>query len=156
MQKIVLALALAGVAVPVPAGAQAVRPMLEYATAAKMRDACLAWAGERKLQMAIAIYDDGGKLLAFAHMDGARTGSNQLAQDKGLSAARFRIGTANIAKRLTGYVPGIIIAGGGQPFSTKEGVPLGGIGVSGGTAQEDIDCGRAAVDAAELKPEAAQ
>lgn len=154
MRKLMTALVLAGVCVPAAAGAQAARPMLDYATAAKMRDACLAWAGERKLHMAVAVYDDGGKLLAFAHMDGARTGSNQLAQDKGQSAARFRIGTANLGKRITGYVPGIIVAGGGQPFSTQDGVPLGGIGASGGTAQEDIDCGRAAIEAAGLKPEA--
>lgn len=154
MKRKMLMLALAASLAPVAAGAQGARPMLVYATAAKMRDACLAWAGERNLHMAIAVYDDGGKLIAFAHMDGARTGSNQLAQDKGQSAARFRIGTANLAKRITGYVPGIIVAGGGQPFTTQDGVPLGGIGASGGTAQEDIDCGRAAIEAAGLKPEA--
>jgi glc operon protein GlcG len=154
MKQTTMALALVASLAPAAVGAQTARPMLDYATAAKMRDSCLAWSGERKLQMAIAIYDDGGKLLAFAHMDGARTGSNQLAQDKGLSAARFRIGTATLAKRLTGYVPGIIIAGGGVPFSTPDGVPLGGIGASGGTADEDIACGRAAIEAAGLKPEA--
>lgn len=154
MRKIVTGLVLAVASIPAAAGAQSARPMLDYATAAKMRDSCLAWAGERKLQMAVAVYDDAGKLLAFAHMDGARTGSNQLAQDKGQSAARFRIGTSNLGKRMTGYVPGIIIAGGGVPFSTADGVALGGIGASGGTAQEDIDCGRGAIEAAGLKPEA--
>ncbi len=156
MRKTITALACAGVLLPVACFAQTARPMLDYATAAKMRDACLAWAGERKVQMAVAVYDDAGKLIAFAHMDGARTGSNQLAQDKGQSAARFRIGTANLGKRLSGYVPGIVIAGGGQPFTAADGAPLGGIGVSGGTAQEDIDCGLAGVNAAGLTPETAQ
>lgn len=154
MKARILAFLLIAGAVPTPADAQAARPMLDYATAAGMRDACLAWAKERKLQMAMAVYDDGGKLLAFAHMDGARTGSNQLAQDKGLAAARFRMGTAKVAALGMGYVPGLVVAGGGQPFSSTDGVPLGGIGVSGGTAQEDIACGRAAVEAAGLKPEA--
>ena len=41
--------ALAMLAVAAPAPAQTARPMLEYATAAKVRDGCLAWAGERGL-----------------------------------------------------------------------------------------------------------
>jgi glc operon protein GlcG len=154
IRKSMFALALTATLAPLHAPAQTARPMLDYATAAKMRDTCLAWAGERGLHMAIAIYDDSAKLMAFAHMDRARTGSNQLAQDKGQSAARFRIATEALGKRGMGYVPGIIVAGGGLPFFGAGGVPLGGIGVSGGTAQEDIDCGKAAAEAAGLTPAA--
>ena len=38
-------------AAAMPAPAQTARPMLDYATAAKIRDGCLAWAGERKLTL---------------------------------------------------------------------------------------------------------
>lgn len=152
MLKSFAALAAMAAILPATAQAQAARPMLDYATAAKIRDTCVEWAGSRKLQMAIAVYDDGGKLLAFAHMDGARTGSNQLAQDKGLSAASFRIATADMARIGSGYIPGIIVAGGGVPFLSSAGDALGGVGVSGGTAEEDIACGKAGVEAAGLRP----
>ena len=49
--------ALAMLAVAAPAPAQTARPMLDYATAAKVRDGCLAWAGERGLKVAVAVYD---------------------------------------------------------------------------------------------------
>ena len=151
IRKSVFALALAATLAPLHAPAQTARPMLDYATAAKMRDSCLAWAGERGLHMAIAIYDSEGRLIAFAHMDGTRNGSNTLARDKALSAANFQIATADLAKFGMGYVPGIIVAGGGQPFFDGNGVALGGIGASGGTAAEDIECGKAAVEGAGLR-----
>lgn len=149
-RKALFAAALAATLTPLQVSAQTSRPMLDYATAAKMRDACLAWAAERKLHMAVAIYDDGGRLVTFAHMDGTRNGSNTLARDKALSAANFHIATANFAKFGMGYVPGIIVAGGGLPFLSTADVPLGGIGASGGTAQEDIDCGKAAIESVGL------
>ncbi len=42
-----------------PSWAQTPRPMLDYASAATIRDACIAWAGERKLTVAIAVFDSG-------------------------------------------------------------------------------------------------
>lgn len=152
MLKSLAALAAIGAILPAAAHAQAARPMLEYATAAKIRDACVAWAGSNKAKVAVAVYDDSGKLITFANMDGTLIGSNQLAQDKGKSAASFRMTTAMMADVVKNYVPGIIAAGGGQPFYTTAGVPLGGVGVSGGTVEEDIACGKAGVEAAGLKP----
>ena len=110
----------------------------------------MGWAAERKLEMAMAVYDDTAKLIAFAHMDGARTGSNSLARDKAKSAASFRIATADMAKMNVSSVPGIVGAGGGVPFMAADGSPLGAMGVSGGTAQEDIDCAKAGIMAAGL------
>lgn len=152
MLKSIAALAAIAAIVPAAVQAQASRPMLEYATAAKIRDACVAWATSNKAKVAVAVYDDSGKLITFANMDGTLIGSNQLAQDKGKSAASFRMTTAMMADVVKSYVPGIIAAGGGQPFYTAEGVPLGGVGVSGGTVEQDIACGKAGIEAAGLKP----
>ena len=70
MNKAVAAM-LAVLALPAPLAAQTPRPMLDYASAATIRDACLAWAAERDLAVAVAVFDESGKLLAFAQMDGA-------------------------------------------------------------------------------------
>lgn len=152
LKKFAAMAAIAAIASPSVVQAQAARPMLEYATAAKLRDACIAWATSNKAKVAVAVYDDSGKLIAFANMDGTLIGSNQLAQDKGKSAASFRMTTAMMADVVKNYVPGIVAAGGGQPFYTMAGVPLGGVGVSGGTVEEDIACGKAGIEAAGLKP----
>lgn len=152
MLKSFAALAAMAAIIPSALQAQAARPMLEYASAAKIRDACVAWAGDKKIKVAVAVYDDSGKLITFGNMDGTQIGSNQLAQEKGKSAASFRMTTAVMADVVKTYVPGIIAAGGGQPFYTSGGVPLGGVGVSGGTVDEDIACGKAGIEAAGLKP----
>lgn len=151
MRQMVPGLALFAALVPMATSAQSSRPALDYAAAATMRDACVGWASERKLKMAIAIVDDTGRLVTFAHMDGTLHGSNQLAREKAQSAASFRIATARLAERSTVYVPGVIAAGGGQHFLTADGQPLGGIGISGGTVPEDIECGKVAIGAAGLR-----
>ena len=49
-----------------PAIAQSARPALDYGKAASIRDGCLAFAKERKFEIAIAIFDDAGRLMTFA------------------------------------------------------------------------------------------
>lgn len=124
--------------------------MLDYATAASMQDTCRNWAAERGLEMAIAIYDDAGRLISFAHMDGARTGSNALARDKAKSAAGYRMATADMADMNLGSVPGVVPVWGGVAFTTKDGKPLGAMGVSGGAGAEDVACAAIAIKMAGL------
>ena len=57
-----------------------------------------AKAAELKLKQNIAVVDDGGHLLAFARMDGARPASGYTAITKATSAATFRAETGPIAK----------------------------------------------------------
>jgi glc operon protein GlcG len=47
-------------------------------------------AGEMKLKANIAVVDDGGHLLSFARMDGARPASGYTAITKAVTAATFR------------------------------------------------------------------
>jgi glc operon protein GlcG len=44
-------------------------------------------------------------------------------------------------------VPGIIAFAGGLPIMTDDKVQIGGIGVSGGTADQDETCALAGIDA---------
>src|SRR5690554_2464950 len=56
-------LAAAAMLAGAPATAQTARPVLDYASAAAIRDGCIAWAGERDLKLAVAIYDEAGRLI---------------------------------------------------------------------------------------------
>lgn len=142
--------AVALLALALPAAAQTARPMLEYTTAATIRDGCVAWAREQGLAVGVAVYDERGTLLAFALMDGASTSAGEVAQWKGRSAATIHVASKETAD--WGKVPpGVATWEGGTPFFTAEGVALGGIGVSGAESAEDTACGQAGIAAAGLK-----
>ncbi len=132
-----------------PAGAQRLRPQLDYASAAVIRDQCIAWATERHLSVAIAVFDRRGAMLAFAQMDGAPTAVGAIAQWKGKSAAMMEVTTAETAD-WGGSAPDIANWRGGVPIFTAEGVSLGGVGASGAESEEDESCGRAGIAAAGL------
>lgn len=101
----------------------------------------------------IAVVDDGGHLLAFARMDGARIGSISIAQTKAVSAATRKRPTADeaggdaltairlalAAERVTNLSGGIPLVVGGDV--------VGAVGVSSGTLDEDTQVARAGADA---------
>jgi glc operon protein GlcG len=110
-------------------------------------------AVEIKVPMDIAIVDDGGHLLAFARMDGAKLSSVQIAIVKAVSAAIRRKPSG---PALSGGEPNILIslslAIGTNAMQTpiRGGLPLevggeciGAIGVSNGSEDEDVDVARA-------------
>lgn len=132
-----------------PLAAQTPRPMLDYASAATIRDACLAWAAERDLTVAVAVFDEGGRLLAFAHMDGAASAVGEFAQWKGRSAATIHVASAVTAEWGRGP-PGLATWEGGLPIFSADGVALGGVGVSGAESADDVACGKSGIAAAGL------
>ncbi len=136
------------------AAAQTMRPVLTYASAAKIRDGCLTFANAKKLNVAIAVHDEAGRLLAFARMDGASTAVSDVAMWKSRSAATFRYASADTAKWNAPNLPGIATAGGGVPIFTVDGKALGAIGVSGAQTEDDIACAEAGIKAAGLRPSA--
>ena len=136
-----------------PLTAQTPRPMLDYASAATIRDTCLAWAGEHDLAIAVAVFDESGRLLAFAQMDGAPSAVSDFAQWKGRSAATIHVASAETAKWGDGP-PGLATWEGGTAIFSADGAPLGGVGVSGADSAEDAACGQAGIAAAGLKPTA--
>jgi uncharacterized protein GlcG (DUF336 family) len=133
-----------------PAGAQTARPMLDYENAAKIRDGCVAWASERQLAVAVAVFDERGTLMAFALMDGAASAVGDYAQWKGRSAATIHVSSAETAEWGRGP-PGLATWEGGLPVFSTEGTALGGVGVSGAESAEDVACGRAGIAAAGLR-----
>ena len=103
----------------------------------------------------IAVVDEGGHLLAFSRMDGARIGSIQIAITKAVSAATrkrrteeegrgdpqtiLRLSLAARPQSLTGLKGGIPIQ--------IDGEVIGAIGVASGTGDEDVQVAEAGLAA---------
>jgi glc operon protein GlcG len=121
-------------------------------------------AAEKKAQeircpMDIAIVDDGGHLLAFARMDGAKLSSIEIALLKARSAATRRSATGPAMKD---EQPNVLLSLGlaaGDPAEQtpiRGGIPLlvdgeavGAIGVSAGNEEQDVEVARAGATALE-------
>lgn len=146
----ILPIAAATLLLAAPAAGQTARPMLDYATAAKMRDACVAYASDHQAGVAIAIYDDEGRLVTYAVMDGIVNVSGELARWKAQAAMNYRVPTSAMAN-WNPAIPEVATFPGGVPFYTVEGAPLGAIGVSGSSPDGDLACAKAAVAAAGLR-----
>lgn len=127
---------------------------LSHAEAAILIDGARAAALEIGVPMCIAVTDEGGHLIAFERMDGAKISSIATAIDKAFTGATARKGT-HIYNQLC--VPGeptfgihntnsgrFSIIGGGLPVEVDDQV-VGGIGISSGSAGEDLVCAQAAV-----------
>jgi uncharacterized protein GlcG (DUF336 family) len=105
--------------------------------------------------MVIAILDESGQLKAFRRMDGAALISIEIAQNKAYTALANARGNAthevyDVIKDnpalLIGlpHVPRYTIFGGGYPIRIDN-ETIGGIGVSGGTAEQDMIVAEAAL-----------
>lgn len=121
-------------------------------------------AAERRAQeigvpMDIAVVDDGGHLLAFIRMDGAKLSSVQIAITKAESAAIRRTPTGPMpsAENPNAILSlGLAIGSGGHQTPIRGGLPLvvdgsivGAIGVSNGNEDQDTDVARAGAAALE-------
>ena len=104
-------------------------------------------AAEIGVKAVTAISDAGGNPIAVQCMDDAFIASYDIAVNKAFTVVSLKMPTKNLA---TLAAPGgslygiqftnngkIIIFGGGEPLTNKDGVILGGLGVSGGTAEQD-------------------
>jgi uncharacterized protein GlcG (DUF336 family) len=118
-------------------------------------------ATEMKLKVNIAAVDDGGHLVAFERMDGARPASLYTAITKATSAATFRQPTGPLAAGATPADPLLNLslqnaaqASGGKITALFGGVPvvvdgqvIGAVGIAGGTGDQDAQIARAGVQA---------
>jgi len=135
------------------------KPTLTLDLAKKVAAVCEAKAKQEKWLMNIAVVDDGANLVYFEQMDGAFKGSSYIAQHKAMTSANFPFPTRRFGELAFGTegkpgavpgiadVPGIITFPGGLPILAASKVHIGGIGVSGGTSDQDEDCARAGLDA---------
>lgn len=109
-------------------------------------------ANEIGIPMCIAIVDEAANLVAFERMDGGKITSITIAQDKAFTAAGARKATHeyNAACQPGNLVFGIhtsmggrlCIVGGGYPVMV-DGQVIGGIGLSSGTPDQDMECAKA-------------
>jgi glc operon protein GlcG len=136
------------------------RIQLNLAGAEKILAAARRKAAAMGVKANIAVVDDGGHLLAFARMDGARPASAYTAQTKAVSAATFRQETGSLPPKgepdlhLSLSVQNAAAASGGKLTTLKGGVPIilegqviGAVGVGGGSGEQDAEIARAAIQA---------
>jgi glc operon protein GlcG len=124
---------------------------LTHEGAAKVMEAAVAKAGEIGAPQCIAVTDDGGHLLAFTRMDGAKVLSVDSAIAKATTAASSRVPTGGLPeeleRRLAAATQGKLTnLRGGLPIVVKEHV-IGAIGVGSGTAEQDVEVARAGLAA---------
>lgn len=120
--------------------------------AKKMLEAGEKEATKQGVPMSMAISDAGGNLIAFRRMDNAALFSIQIAMDKAFTTVFGKMPTGDFASQYCtgGLVPLFfherwITFPGGFPI-IKNGMILGGIGVSGGII-EDVYVAKAALEA---------
>ena len=118
-------------------------------------EAAVAKAAELGVKINVAVADSGGNLSGFLRMPGAFVQSIDIAIDKAYTSAGFGFATAQWAGILQGDEalrlgmptrPRNVVFGGGLPMR-EGGALIGGIGVSGGSAEQDEICARAALQA---------
>ena len=127
---------------------------LDLALAREMVGASLATAEVGDALVSAAVVDAGGHLVCFERMDDAEIAGPVLALDKAYTAVAHRSGTQELAALAApgGPLAGMQSADRGRFVCFAGGLPLwsgrrviGGIGVSGGTAEQDLACAHAAL-----------
>lgn len=122
-------------------------PSVTLAAAQRAVAAALEQASKLSVDVCVAATDSAGHLLAFARMDHAPIMCAQIAQDKAYSVAAFAGLPTSEWWRLLEADPALlhgitkterlIVFGGGVPL-VAEGRTVGGIGVSGGSSEQDV------------------
>jgi glc operon protein GlcG len=138
------------------AQAQATRDIkvISSAGARAMADACIAWAGQNKQIVALAVLDWGGNVIESHAMEGAAANAIDTALLKAKSALRWRRATSetnkivrsgeNLAPTFMNDFP----QPGALPIMVN-GQIVGAMGVSGADGEK---CAQAAIDAVFKKP----
>lgn len=119
--------------------------ILDLATAQEMAKLAEQEAKNIGIAAVICIMDMGANLILLHRMDDSLLGSVTLAQNKARTAVAFKKSTQELARacqpggELYGLQnqPDVSIVGGGLPCYRGT-VQIGGIGVSGGSVDEDI------------------
>jgi uncharacterized protein GlcG (DUF336 family) len=122
--------------------------------ALRMIEAAREKARNIGVPMVIAIVDAGGNLVAQQKMDNALLVSIGISLNKAYTAVALQLPTHELALLAQPDEPlfgihnadggRIVIFGGGFPLKA-DGVLIGGIGVSGGSVEQDMDCAAAAI-----------
>lgn len=129
---------------------------LSLAEARTLLEGASRRAKEIGVPMCIAVVDESGTPILFVRMDGGKVSSATIAVDKAWTAAAARKATHEYnAVNVPGQPAfGIHTEVGGRISTVGGGLPVlfdgevvGGIGVSSGTPEQDMDCARAGISA---------
>ena len=132
-------------------------PKLTHRGTRAIVEAAEAKAREIRVPQCIAVVDEGGHLLGFSRMDGGKISSVRVAITKAVSAATRRSPTGPMPSAEDASVLlsiGLPLATGGTITPIRGGLPIvvdgqvvGGIGVSSGTEEQDVECAQAGLAA---------
>ena len=108
--------------------------------------------------MVVTVVDEGGNLVAQHRMDSALLASINISKNKAYTAVAVKVPTHELAALSQPGQPlfgihnadggRIVIFGGGFPLKQGDHV-IGGIGVSGGSVEEDVACAKAGLNVLE-------
>ncbi len=125
---------------------------ITYAGARAAVDASLERAAEIAVAVNVAVTDPSGALIAFGRMDGAPLLSSGIAQDKAWTVSAFNgVATHEFFEAIQDEPPlregilhrdRLVVFGGGVPIRV-DGVFVGAVGVSGGSAEQDREIAEA-------------
>lgn len=120
-------------------------PRLNLETAQRLAAYAQEKAQEMGVPIVISVVCAGGNLILLHRMDDSLLVSVRVAQAKACTANSFKMQTKDLAKLMNPNGPlygiervdeNIICVGGGVPY-IRNGRVVGGVGISGGTAEED-------------------
>ena len=112
-------------------------------------------AVELGIRVAACVVDEGGNTVVFARMDGTQLASLTLAAGKAYTALAWQRPSGSLWSIVQPGAGGFgintidhrfVVSGGGIPLVDGDRF-IGGVGVSGGSADEDADCAAAGVEA---------
>ena len=131
------------------------KPAITREIVMEMLEAACEQANQLGIAVNVAIADDGGNLKGFVRMDGAPLLSSEIAQNKAYTAAAFGIPTSEwypLIEKEPPLLHGIVHTNRLTVF--EGGIPIyigkqlaGGVGVSGGSAEEDGKCAAKGLEA---------
>ncbi len=134
--------------------------VIGWEAAATAARAAVVHAERLGIRINVAVVDPGGTLAAFLRMPGAPLHSVDIAIDKAYTAVSFGLATSQwhavLQQHSAAVREGLVLRprfvgfGGGVPIGEGgggDGQRMGGIGVSGGSEQQDEDCARAGLAA---------
>jgi uncharacterized protein GlcG (DUF336 family) len=126
-------------------------------------DAAIANATALQIPENIAVVDPSGLLVAFHRMDNAFIGSIDISQKKARTAVLFNgLSSGDLYAAVQPGAPlygvdntngGLIVFGGGVPVY-EQGRLIGGVGVSGGSVEQDLSVANAGLAALGARREA--
>jgi glc operon protein GlcG len=124
------------------------KPILMFADAEALCSSALQEAMKLGHQVACAVVDDGGHLLAFKRMDGVGPAAAAVVTNKARTAATYRLPT-QLFDELCRLRPGFLTTGavaleGGVPV-LREGHVIGALAVGGALPETDSKIAAAAV-----------